>query len=249
MALPFGNLYLHLDSTNIASNPTTGTTWFDLTANNVDYSGGDFPSFTTEGTVNTLTFTSGQGDQIQASDNIGDVITGTIPWTIEIYVKPINTGSNRFIFSSFPGNEASGWAVKTNGSNGEITNLVLSVGGGEAIGPNISTPDDVWVHLLYARDNNSGVRMYKDGVLSDTWAIGTSILTPSSLGYSIIARRETSSGNNYLGEFGIIRVWDTALSGSQAEEAYINAQNSIFPPPPPPAAVGSGRQFGEGFNG
>ena len=33
MALPLGNLYLHLDTTNIASNPTSGTTWFDLTAN------------------------------------------------------------------------------------------------------------------------------------------------------------------------------------------------------------------------
>ena len=39
MALPLGNLYLHLDTTNIASNPTSGTTWFDLTANNVDFPG------------------------------------------------------------------------------------------------------------------------------------------------------------------------------------------------------------------
>ena len=207
MALPLGNLYLHLDSTNIASNPTSGTTWFDLTANNVDYSGSDFPAFTTEGSVNTLTFTSGQGDQIQSSDDIGEVITGTLPWTIEIYVKPLSGQTNAFIFGSFPGNEATGWAVKTNGSNGEIVNLVLSIGGGEAVGPNISTPENSWVHLLFARDSNSGVRMYKDGVLSTTWAIGTSILSPSSLSYSIIGRRETGTGQYYIGEFGIIRVY------------------------------------------
>jgi len=248
MSLPVANLYLHLDSTNIASNPTTGTTWFDLTANNVDYSGGDFPSFTTEGSVNTLTFTSGQGDQIQASDNIGDVITGTLPWAIEIYVKPGSNATNAFIFGSFPGNEASGFGVKLNGSNSEITNLVISAGGGEAVGPNISTPENVWVHMLWTRDANSGIRFYKDGSLVTTWAIGTTILTPSSLGYSIIGRRETGTGNYYLGEFGIIRVWDVALTGSQANEAYINAQNSIFPPPPV-YNVGSGRQFGEGFNG
>ena len=249
MALPLGNLYLHLDSTNIASNPTSGTTWFDLTANNVDYSGGDFPAFTTEGSVNTLTFTDGQGDFVQASDNIGDVITGTIPWTVEIYVKPLpQTPTNKFIFGSFPDNEATGWGVKL-GINSETTNFVFSVGGGEAVSPNISTPENVWVHLLFARDSNSGVRMYKDGVLSTTWAIGTSVLSPSSLAYSIIGRRETSTGNYYVGEFGIIRVWDVALTGTQANEAYVNAQNSIFPPPPPPASVGSGRQFGEGFNG
>ena len=247
MALPLGNLYLHLDSTNIASNPTTGTTWFDLTANNIDYSSGDFPSFTTEGTVNTLTFTDGQGDFVQASDNMGDVLTGTIPWTVEVYVKPLPQSANKMVFGSFPDNETSGWGIKQIGT--ETINFVFSVGGGEAVGPTISTPENVWVHLLFARDNNSSIRMYKDGVLNTTWAIGTSIFTPSSLTNSYISRRSPSSGQNYLGEYGIIRVWDTALSGAQANEAYINAQNSIFPPPPPPPAVGSGRQFGEGFNG
>lgn len=249
MALPLGNLYLHLDTTNPASNPVSGTTWFDLTANNGDFSGGDFPAFTTEGSVNTLSFQSGQGDQIFNTDNYGDLFTGTIPWTIEIYVKPTNGPStNAFIIGSFPDNEATGWAVKTNGSNGEITNLVISVGGGEAIGPNISTIENEWVHLVFARDSNSSVRMYKNGVLSTTWAIGTSILTPSTLAYTAIGRRTTGSGTLYTGEFGIIRLWDVALTGAQANEAYTNAQNTIFPPPFIPN-VGSGRQFGEGFNG
>jgi hypothetical protein len=248
MALPLGNLYLHLDSTNIASNPTTGNTWFDLTANNVDYgSGGDFPSFTTEGTVNTLTFVDGQGDLVFANDNIGDVITGTIPWTVEVYVKPSPMGNYKFLFGSFPPNEATGWGIKQ--INTETINFVFSVGGGEAIGPSISTPENVWVHLLFARDNNSSIRMYKDGALNTTWAIGTSIFTPSSLAYSTIAARTNVGGEHYNGEFGIVRVWDVALSGTQANEAYINAQNSIFPPPPPPPNIGSGRQFGEGFNG
>jgi hypothetical protein len=247
MALPFGNLYLHLDSTNIASNPTTGNTWFDLTANNVDYGSGDFPSFTTEGTVNTLTFVDGQGDFVFANDNIGDVITGTIPWTVEVYVKPLPMGNNKFLFGSYPANEATGWGIKV--INSENTNFVFSVGGGEAVGPAISTPENVWVHLLFARDNNSSIRMYKDGVLNTTWAIGTSIFTPSSLAYSTIAANTNAGGQHYIGEFGIVRVWDVALSGTQANEAYINAQNSIFPPPPPPPNIGSGRQFGEGFNG
>ena len=230
MALPLGNLYLHLDTTNPASNPASGPTWFDLTANNGDFSGydGDFPSFTTEGTVNTLSFTGVQ--RIINSDNYGDLFTGTVPWTIEIYVKPTSAVTNSFLLSSFPDNEATGWGVKTNGSNGEIVNLVLSIGGGESVGPNISTPENTWVHLVFARDSNSNVRIYKDGVLSTTWNITTSILTPSTLAYTNIGRRTTGGGTFYTGEFGIIRLWDTALTGTQANEAYINAQNTIFPP-------------------
>ena len=118
MALPLGNLYLHLDTTNTASNPVSGTTWFDLTANNGDFGGEDFPAFTTEGTVNTLSFQSGQGDQIfNDTDNYGDLFTGTVPWTIEIYVKPTNgPATSAFIISAFPGNEATGWGVRTNGN-------------------------------------------------------------------------------------------------------------------------------------
>ena len=248
MALPLGNLYLHLDTTNTASNPGSGPTWFDLTANNGDFSGydGDFPSFTTEGTVNTLSFTGSQ--RITNSDNYGDLLTGTVPWTIEIYVKPTSGATNAWLISSFPDNDATGWAVKSNGSNGEITNLILSIGGGESVSPNISTPENSWVHLVYARDSNSGVRMYKDGVLSTTWAIGTSVLTPSALAYTTIGKRTTSSGTLYQGEFGIIRLWDVALTGTQANEAYINAQNTIFPPPVYVGRVG-GRQFNQGFNG
>ena len=244
MALPLGNLYLHLDSTNPSSNPVSGTTWFDLTANNGDFSGADFPAFTTEGSVNTLSFVTAQ---ITNSDNYGDLFTGTVPWTIEVYVKPTASPTSAFIIGAFPGDEASGWGVKTNASNGEITNLVLSISGGENVSPNISTIENEWVHLVYARDSNSGVRMYKNGVLSTTWAIGTSVLTPSSLAYSIIGRRTTSTGTKYQGEFGIIRLWDVALTGTQANEAYINAQNTIFPPVPYVGKAG-GRQFAQGFN-
>ena len=244
MALPLGNLYLHLDSTNPSSNSGSGTTWFDLTANNGDFSGADFPAFTTEGSVNTLSLVTAQ---ITNSDNYGDLFTGTVPWTIEVYVKPTSSPTSAWLFGSFPDNEATGWAVKTNPSNGEITNLVLSIGGGESVSPNISTIENEWVHLVYARDSNSGVRMYKNGVLSTTWTIGTSVLTPSSLAYSIIGRRTTSSGTKYQGEFGIIRLWDVALTGTQANEAYINAQNTIFPPVPYVGKAG-GRQFAQGFN-
>ena len=235
MALPLGNLYLHLDTTNASSNSGSGTTWFDLTANNGDFSGGDFPAFTTQGTVNTLSFQSGQSDQIfNDTDNYGDLFTGTVPWTIEIYCKSTNgPPTNAFLFGSFPDSETSGWGVKTNGSNGELTNLVLSIGGGEQVSPNISTPENTWVHLVYARDSNSNVRMYKDGVLTSTWTITTGVLTPSSLAYSAIGRRTKSSGTNFPGVFGIIRLWDVALTGAQANEAYINAQNTIFPPPAP----------------
>lgn len=246
MALPLANLYLHLDSTNPSSNPVSGTTWFDLTANNLDYSGGDFPSFTTEGTKNTLTFTN-EGDLITTNNNLGDLFTGGLAWSIEMYFRPTTGQTNQFFFGSYADNELTGFALKSGGANGATIQMALGLGG-ESLSPLMDMPDDAgYQHYVFARTANSSVSLYRNGSLVTTWNIGAALLNPSSLAYSIIGRRTTSGGIYGLGEFGIIRVWNVALSAGQVSEAYTDATNTLFPPPYVPN-VGGGRQFGEGFN-
>ena len=222
MALPLNNIFLHLQSNDLESNPRNGN-WNDLSGNDYNFTLLDGSlSFTVNSNLqSTLGFDT--GTRVGTStETFSDYIIGTLPWTWEMYIVPTSSPTGAWYFSTVDAGENGGFAVKTSSGNGNAISFLI--GGSES-----PTMPYYGGHYVWVRDANSNIRQYLNGVLESTWNIGTGIILPSVLGYALLGRRTLSAGNYARGDYSIIRGWDVALTGAQVEEAYQDVLATIFP--------------------
>jgi hypothetical protein len=211
------NLLVNLDARNTSSYPGTGTLWTDLQGN---YNGTLVNGPTYNSTDKSIV-TDGIDDYILLS-NVAGTGNGTQSFTYELWVKPNDTDGN--IMSMSEANPQTGWnmppiVAETGRFRGKIwqNDYLYS-----------TTPfnQGQWYQVVLVWDfANATQSLYIDGVLNDSQN-GVSYLS-SGVDNNIFFGQQNPGADNtgdFRGEYGIIRLYNTALTSSQVLSNF-NATN------------------------
>ena len=219
------NLLVNLDARNTSSYPGTGTVWTDLQGN---YNGTLVNGPTYNSTDKSIV-TDGIDDYILLS-NVAGTGNATQSFTYELWVKPDDTDGN--IMSMSESNPQNGWnmppiAAEAGKFRGKIwTNNYLYS----------TTPfnQGQWYQVVLVWDfANSTQSLYIDGVLNDS-ETGVSYVS-SGVDNDIFFGQQNPGADNtgdFRGEYGIIRLYNSALTSSQVLNNF-NATNPYYIAPSP----------------
>ena len=228
---------VHLDSTNAASNTGSGNIWYDLSANNLDFTG----TGTSRVTFNyNEVFDLGTGKYFTGANNLSSVIDWDDDWTIELWIN--NSGSQIGTYNSpwgtgysYPTN--TGVRVDTHTSLGSRAYFGYSSGSYEITtypAATISIPSDATtIHQFVVRKTGDTIQFLLDGVASYSLSGITNAVSltadPFFIGY----------GGFYdplVGNVAVLRGYDYALTNAQVLDNY-NTTDAILNPAAPPSAV------------
>ena len=239
-------LTLELDATNASSYPGTGSTWFDLTANNNDLT---LYGNTTWANIDSVKSFDFDGTNSYAWNN-NVSIGATNNFTIDAWFKINSTKTIQFI--SCLGQAAADTFPLFAYNNPGISNgIYAEMGGGTGFTTVLASPTlDTWYNLTMTADGTD-IKYYLDGALQSTVSQGSGSIPASSV--------ELAIGNHvpspayaawFDGNVGYYAVYDGAIGSTQIATNY-STNLPKFTPTPPPVYSGNvgGRQFGQGFNG
>lgn len=242
-APPAPQLTLELDATNASSYPGTGSTWFDLTANNNDLTlyGG-----TTWGNIDSVkSFDFNGTDSYAWNNNVS--IGCTNNFTIDSWIKINGTKTDQFItclgqaaINSFP--------LFAYNVTGISSGIYGEMGGGTAFTTMIASPTlDTWYNLTMTADGTN-VKYYVDGTLQSTVSQGAGSIPASSVELSIGNHVPSPSFPSWFdGNVGYYAVYDGAIGSTQIATNY--STNLPKFTPSPPVDKSDGRSFQQGFSG
>ncbi len=219
-------LVLHYDPSNTSSYPGSGTTIYDLTANDRD------------GTMSNITYVSpyfsynGTSSQVSIADN-ALLEPGSGNWTMEVWVNQ-NASGNDVVLGKFdPGGTAQdvSYSIRTTGTS-YYAQLGSGSGSGSTLYINSTTfagTLNTWYQLVYVLTNGATKTL-------ETFVNGSSIGTVS---HSLASLLNTSA-NLYLGSYnngeyaqwfdgkiGITRLYNTALTAAQVLQNY-NTNKGLY---------------------
>jgi hypothetical protein len=218
-SFPVPNSILNLDADNSLSYAGTGTTWFDMTANDLDASLANMsytdPYFTFNGTNSTASI---------ANNALLD--PGTGDFTLEAWVYySVLTGSQRtFISKTNNGGGAADWSYgfRTNGATG---GTYLEVGNGTAttvISPSYYVSTGQWYHIVGVWTNvaSNSIELYINGVSqgsnSHSFTSVKNSTNPLYLG--------SYNGGEYPqwfdGRMSAVRYYNTALTAEEVTQNF-----------------------------
>ena len=174
------NLVFELDARNSSSYSGSGTTWYDTTSNNRDFTLVNGPSATTVGGVSAIDF-DGTNDYAEISDGTW-IPDGTNPWTCEVYVYIDDWDPNSFAASerlmftkTSPSNQGMSLGFDEQ-DNGNLHMLASTQGGGNVSGAThyynmgaATNYEGVWFHAVWTYDG-SNLTFYIDGSQVATWS-------------------------------------------------------------------------------
>ncbi len=251
MSIPTLNRIVSLDFGNATSFPGSGTTIFDLTTsgNNFQLQNTGYTYSTNFGGVITLPKTTG----IFRNASLFDFAYGDDPLSIVIWMQLNETGIADyagFHFFNDTGGAGSYNTIYFGTTPGN--NIFVEFSGGQKNNTTSPLSLNTWYMLAFTKQNNSttaATEFYLNGsLLSMTGGDSTVVNLASGFPCKF-------NGNNNGGfwdcvmTIGEISIYADHLNSTKISD-YYNATSARYnPPPPPPPSIGSGRQFGEGFNG
>ena len=219
------NLLVNLDARNTSSYPGTGTLWTDLQGNN----NGTLVNGPTYNSTEKSIVTDGIDDYILLS-NVAGTGNAAQSFTYELWVKPDDADGN--IMSMSQSNPQTGWnmppiVADAGRFRGKIwqNNYLYS-----------TTPfnQGQWYQVVLVWDfANTTQSLYIDGVLNDSQT-GVSYLS-SGVNNNIFFGQQNPGADNtgdFSGEYGIIRLYNSALTSSQVLNNF-NATNPYYIAPSP----------------
>jgi hypothetical protein len=202
------NLLVYLDARNISSYTGTGTLWTDLQGN---YNGTLVNGPTYNPTDKSIV-TDGIDDYILLS-SVAGTGNATQSFTYELWVKPDAADGN--IMSMSQTNPQNNWnmppiAAETGRFRGKIwqNNYLYSTN------PFVQRQ---WYQVVLVWDfANATQSLYIDGTLNDTQT-GVSYLSSGIDNNIFFGQQNPGADNtgNFRGEYGVIRLYNTALTSSQ----------------------------------
>ena len=206
------NLVLDLDASDIASYPSTGITWFDLTANNND------------GTITGATYVDNGDTDYFDFDGTGDSVA--LPSTffktdkilsVSVWVK-FDTLSKAFegIIENFVGN-VGGWDMDIESSVDKLPRFFFWDGSSftEVFGTTVLTTG-VWYNLCVTI-SASQLKIYVNGNLEGTTAY-TIPMDDTTQG--VIIGGDGASTNYLDGKIGGARIYDRDLTLAEVEQNF-----------------------------
>lgn len=223
------NLLFELDSRNSSSWSGSGSTWYDTTSNNHDFTLVNGPTNTTVGGVTAIDF-DGTNDYASVGD-ISAFPHGTSNISIEfyVYVDDLNVGGHaanvRYIFSkTSPSNQHITFGFTMSSSN---VNLFTgsNAGGNMSETYNLGAHSNVegaWHHGVMTFDG-SYVKMYWDGSLVYTSSSGKQMgNNTADLRIMTHDPSNGSWGNWVNGKLAVMRVYTDVLTASEVTNNRAN---------------------------
>ena len=219
------NLVFELDARNSSSYSGSGTTWYDTTSNNRDFTLVNGPSATTVGGVSAIDF-DGTNDYAEISDGTW-IPDGTNPWTCEVYVYIDDWDPNSFAASerlmftkTSPSNQGMSLGFDEQ-DNGNLHMLASTQGGGNVSGAThyynmgaATNYEGVWFHAVWTYDG-SNLTFYIDGSQVATWSGRNFHSNSAPLRLMCLDPSNSSYSMNVNGKWkGIVRMYSAALSSS-----------------------------------
>jgi hypothetical protein len=204
------NLIFHLDGNKIDSYPTSGTSWYDLSDNNYIGTLTNGPTYSS--TNGGCVVFDGTNDYVEL--NTTSIISGNQSFTIEAFYTITGSGGGA-IFSNYNASYQTN-TIWFSAQYGIYINAACYV----ATAPITSGTH----HMVATRDSNGVVKVYLDGVLSNTVTLNASI--SNSLNYRI----GTDAGNTsepFTGNLYNMRVYNRDLSINEILQNY-NSQKNRF---------------------
>ena len=211
-------LVLHLDAANIRSYPGSGTTWTDLSGNNI-----------TGSLTNGPTYNSANGGSI--------VFYGSNDSVIIPHTPSLSVGNSLSVFFWFYLNSTSSYqpiVAKSYNNNGwEIANqnggLRCTLRPSVSNNNNIFVPGTLNLNNWYCSGftcNNTTISLYLNGILQGATSVSSINLDTTSSLY--VAQRSDGSNINYFnGSISNVQIYNRALSAAEVLQNY-NAQKSRF---------------------
>jgi hypothetical protein len=233
------NLLVYLDSGNLLSYPTTGSTWTDLVGGNNNATLFNSPTYSSN--YNGILRFDDASLEYGTIPNIGDLSN----WTVEVWFRLTTalTGKVTSIVSNqFNLVNRLNFSI---GTNNAPTNYNLAVGyfnGAWRTTTGFVPQTNVWYQVVGTYDGST-IRQYVNGTASGGTLnyIGTS----QSGGEVRLMRRwdETlSSGNLVDGDLAIVRIYNSALSGSQILQNYNDTYTRFLDVTPTPTVTPTNTQ-------
>ena len=221
-------LALSVDVGNTKSYPESGTTLFDqIESNHMTLYNG--PTFTPQ--YNGFLIMDGTNDQVGYTNMIDDVtnFTKTQNYSIEFWFKNKNTASDseKHLIDLYDGGSVGYPYTIRNTNNADGANeMNVIVFGGNARVSNFTCKRDVWHHILFSADWETGGstagNMYVDGVFATNVNLATSGAIQSNSSFSWrICGRGTSADKAMTCDFAVCRTYRKALSSVEAKRNFL----------------------------
>lgn len=253
MSLPTANRIVSLDFSNNTSFSGSGLTVYDLTA-----SGNNFQFVNSN-----YTFTSSYGGEVLIDNTntlkrIADLFDygyGTDAFTFVMWMQ-LNVQGNSDYNMFFNLQETGGTGSPNNTVYfGTLPGLQFFISDGtanrNAAGGTFSL--NTWTMVTFTKQNNQTLDQAK--IYLNTTDLSMSSSGSGTINFTTGFPCHIDGVAPSIGFWncdmtvGEVSMYDSHLNSSQITDYYDATVNRYFPPPPPPPSVGSGRQFGEGFNG
>ena len=139
-------------------------------------------------------------DYLEYSNNstINDMRIGTSNWTVEGWIYPTSTGSTQYFYWHY-GTTTDILALRYNGSTGAVIGSLRATNLAEqTLTSSVTHTINQWIHVAMARANTTTVRLFTNGILSNTLTItATSSINDTAL-YSFTLGCSTNPVQNYF---------------------------------------------------
>ena len=123
-------------------------------------------------------------DYLEYSNNstINDMRIGTSNWTVEGWIYPTSTGSTQYFYWHY-GTTTDVLALRYNGSTGAVIGSLRATNLAEqTLTSSVTHTINQWIHVAMARANTTTVRLFTNGILSNTLTItATSSINDTAL--------------------------------------------------------------------
>lgn len=254
--MPLPTPVLDLNASVSGSYSGSGSTWYDLTANNYDFTLYS-PSFTSATSSTPGYFTFPLRAQTSAlnvyAEYIGTpaVTDSTFSFICWVNRNPSADSYAQYfetVFYNGGGNAPyNGCGIQCKGINQGGGNYGLFQVESQTLATynsSVEATDGSW-DCVGISVNGSTLSFYVNGVYAGG-SPSFNQVTPTTGMYI------SKSDNKYsfMGDISIVRVYDSTLTSTEFNDVYLDdLANYIAPTPPPPAGVVGGRTFGQGFAG
>ena len=210
-------LTLRLDANNSNSNPGSGTTWFDLTSNNIDVTLINGATFATSSGISYVEF-DGSDDFAETSAN-SNLAVGTSDFTYTAWVY-FNVGTS-IIFSTETSLQ-NGFVFYKTGRQLRVTDYVPSANQ-PYVSPTEVLPDFNWHNVVIKRSSSTYTVYLNGSQVGSTWS--------NSRNYThnkILLGSFTPNNNiNFDGRLGAFSLYHRALSDDEVLTDY-NANKGTY---------------------
>jgi hypothetical protein len=207
-------LSLHLDAGDSDSYSGSGTSWLDLTSNNIDFTLINGPAYNS-GFSGYFTF-DGSNDYADSTATFNH--PGTNPFTVEIWHRTHTVANFEGILSTDSGSASNG-TFQVDHLNGNWRFLTTGGSNDQLSGSSATSSLNTWKQIVFVREGTgtNQSKVYLNGALDATGTVDTDLNVNDNLQLG----RNRGEDLYFDGDISIIRVYrNKALTASEVTQNF-----------------------------